>query len=61
MLGKLLHRTECQLLLNTGASNIIHVKIILHALLVTTFFAKIHSKDTKNSGRKWTVCQVYYL
>ena len=31
-LGKLLDGTECQLLLDTGASKIVHVQIILHAM-----------------------------
>ena len=49
--------TECQLLLDTGASKSFMSKIILHALQVTSFFAKIFFKDKKNSGRKWTICQ----
>ena len=32
MLGKLLDGTECQMLLDTGASKSFHVKILLHVL-----------------------------
>ena len=49
--GKLLDGTECQLLLDTGASKS-YVKIILHALYVTSHFAKICFQDSKNSGRQ---------
>ena len=35
---------------------VIHVKIILHALQVTPLIAKICLKDSKNTGRKWSMC-----
>ena len=51
--SRLLDGTECQLLLDTGASKSFYVKIILHALQVTPLIAKFASKNT---GRKWSVC-----
>ena len=57
MLGKLLDRTECQILLDTGLSKSfmsksyhMHCKS-LHSL------PKICIKNTENSGGKWSVCQ----
>ena len=40
---------------------IIYVKIILHALQVATFFAKICFQDTKNSSREWSICQCVFV
>ena len=55
-LSRLLDGTECQLLLDTGANKSIHVEIILYTLQITSFFAKICVKNTKNPGRKWSIC-----
>ena len=52
-IGMLLDGMECQLLLDTGSKEIIHAKIILHALQVTSLFTQVCIKNTKNSGRQW--------
>ena len=51
--GTLLDGTECQLLFDTGASKSF-MSIDCKSLHTLPKFA---SKDTKNSGRQWTVCQ----
>ena len=57
MLGKLLDGTECQLLLDTGASKLFMSKSFLHAMQVTSLFAQICIKHPENTGRKWSLCQ----
>ena len=58
-LGKLLGISECQLLLDTGASKSFMSKSFYMHCKATSFFAKICFKTTKNSGRKWSVCQCF--
>ena len=58
-LGKLLDRTECQLLLDTGASKHSCQK---HSTCIVSHFIlclRICFKNTKNSGSKWSVCQCF--
>ena len=56
-LGQLLGRTECQLLLHTGASKSFMSKsFFMHCKLLHSL-PKFASKNMKNSGRKWSVCQ----
>ena len=40
---------------------VIHVKIILHALQVTLLIAKICLKDSKNTSRKWSVSVLFII
>ena len=61
-IGKLLDGTECQLLLDTGASKSFYVKIILHAMQVTPFLTQIcikNSKDTSRNGQ--CVCVLFII
>ena len=55
-LGRLLDGTKCQLLLDTGASKILYVKIILHAMQITPHFANVHFNNTENTSWKQSVC-----
>ena len=55
-LGRLLDGTECQLLLDTGASKSFMSISFLHVMQVTPRFAKICFKDTKNTSWKWSMC-----
>ena len=54
-LGRLLDGTECQILLDTGASKSF-MSVILHVMQVTAHIAKICFKNTKNTGWKWSMC-----
>ena len=55
--GILLDGTECQILLDTGATKIIHVKILLFAMQNSTRTTKILFQYSENSSGKWTICQ----
>ena len=55
--GKLLDGMECQILLNTGATKVIHVKVILFAVQDSTCIAQILFKHSENPSWKWTICQ----
>ena len=57
MLGKLLDGTECQLLLDTGASKSIMSKSFYMYCKSLHSLSKFASRTQKNSGRKWSVCQ----
>ena len=63
MLGKLLDGTECQLLLDTGASKSFMSKSYYMHCKSLHFFAKMCFRNTENTGRKWSVWQyiIYYL
>ena len=50
--GKLLDGTECQILLDTGAT-----KSYMSKLYFSTCITQILFKYPKNSRRKWTICQ----
>ena len=54
-IGKLLDGTECQILLDTGASKSFMSKS--YVMQVTPLFTQICIKNTENLGRKWSVCQ----
>ena len=55
-MGKLLDGTECQILLDTGASKFFMSKLYYMHCMSLHSLPKFASK-TKNSGRKWSVCQ----
>ena len=39
-----------------GCEQVLHVKVILHAMYVTPLFTKICFKNTKDTSWKWSVC-----
>ena len=56
-LGKLLDRTECQLMLDTGASKSFMSKSYYMPCKSLHSLPKFVSKNTKNSSRKCSICQ----
>ena len=56
MLGKILDGTECQLLLDTGASKSFMSKSYYMQCKSLHSLQQFASK-TKNAGRKWSICQ----
>ena len=59
-LGKLLDGTECQILLDTGASKLSCQNPITCSVSHSILYQNLH-KNTENSGRKWSLLSVYYL
>ena len=55
-IGKLLDGTECQILLGTGASKSFMSKSYYMCCKSLHSLPKFASKNTKNSGRKWSIC-----
>ena len=55
--GKLLDGTECQILLDTGASKSYMSKSYYLQCKNPTCIAKIHFQHTKNTSGEWTICQ----
>ena len=55
-LCKLLDGTECQLLLDTGASKSFMSKSFYMQCKSLHLFAQICIKNPENTGRKWSVC-----
>ena len=55
-LGKLLDRTECQILLDTGASKSFVSKSYNMHCTSPHSLPQFASKNTENSGRKWSIC-----
>ena len=55
--GKILHSTECQILIGTGASKSFMSKF--HYLCCKSLHAvpRFASKNTEKSSRQWTVCE----
>ena len=56
MLGKLLDGTECQLLLDTGASKSFMSKSFYMHCKSLHSLPKFALEDPKNTGRKWSMC-----
>ena len=56
VMGKLLNGEECQILLDTGASKSYMSKSYYLRCKSLHNLPKICLKNTKNSGRKWSVC-----
>ena len=59
--GKLLDGMECQLLLDTGATKVLYVKMVLSVMQNSTCNTKILFKHTKNTSGKMDNMLVYYL
>ena len=55
--GKLLDGTECQILLDTGATKSYMSKLYYLRCKTLHALPKFLFKHTKNSSRKWTICQ----
>ena len=55
--GKLLDGTECQILLDTGATKSYMSKSYYLQMQNSTCVTKILFKYAENSSRKWTICQ----
>ena len=54
-IGKLLDGTECQILLDSGASKSFMSKS--HSLQITSFLTQVCFKDSGDSSRKRTICE----
>ena len=56
VIGKVLNGEECQILLDTGASKSYMSKSYYLRCKALHDLPKFASKNTKDSGRKWSVC-----
>ena len=54
--GKLLDSTECQILLDTGATKSYMSKMLLFAMQNSTCPTQVLFEYTDNSSGKWTIC-----
>ena len=55
----IINGSQCQLLLDTGASKSFMSKYFYMCCKSLHSLPKFASKNTKNSGRKWSVCQCF--
>ena len=56
MVGKVLDGTECQILLDTGASKSFMSKSPIYVVNHSTHYQSLH-QNTENLSREWTVCE----